>query len=362
VALLCSAAVLHFFLGVSCLIGVPAHATQSLRSPVETPEKTIALRDAILDDALPVVEAIDLHGLAEEASRMRRWLSANKPPFRADESFSRVFDSGTASFRLSPTLARTLRRVEAWHGLGASSDEPVSHEALSRATLSKASVGRIRDLFEESIRRGIRVDGVWRSPEIGGEALIDGDLRLLETVNPGWALVRELAVHASRPSTLRDISRRHAIEMPALDSHHLLRNALARHERNARGSLVEIQRAVDTLVLNSATTFLHTPQEQVRLIASRDWRGVYVGRWHTHGPRQPDGTWTGADPPSFEDMTNAIEAGQYLTLAFQPDGFDLYDASELADARRVDLSLMRVIRHRSREWREHFAYVFASLP
>lgn len=60
------------------------------------------------------------------------------------------------------------------------------------------------------------------------------------------------------------------------------------------------------------------------------------------------------DVPSFEDMQNAVRDGQYLTLAFQPDGFDLYDAEPLADAGRVDLSLLKVIRYRSSSWRSHF--------
>ena len=50
-------------------------------------------------------------------------------------------------------------------------------------------------------------------------------------------------------------------------------------------------------------------------------------------------------------MTNAIEKGQFVTIVFQPDGFDFYDLSPLAEIRRPDLSKARVIRHRSEEWR-----------
>ena len=79
-----------------------------------------------------------------------------------------------------------------------------------------------------------------------------------------------------------------------------------------------------------------------------------MGGWHTHAPHDANGEWVGGDVPSFEDMQNATQYGQYLTLSFQPDGFDLYDAEPLADAKRVDLSLLKVIRYRSPAWREHF--------
>ena len=52
-----------------------------------------------------------------------------------------------------------------------------------------------------------------------------------------------------------------------------------------------------------------------------------MGGWHTHAPHDANGGWVSGDVPSFEDMQNAIQYGQYLTLSFQPDGFDLYDAS-----------------------------------
>jgi hypothetical protein len=79
-----------------------------------------------------------------------------------------------------------------------------------------------------------------------------------------------------------------------------------------------------------------------------------VGSWHTHSPHDAGGKWSGGDVPSFEDMRNAVEYGQFLTLSFQPDGFDLYDAEPLGDAKRVDLKLLKVIRYRSPAWRDHF--------
>ena len=53
-------------------------------------------------------------------------------------------------------------------------------------------------------------------------------------------------------------------------------------------------------------------------------------------------------------MQNAIELGQFLTVVFQPDGFDAYDLSPLARVRRPDLTRARVVSHRSPDWKTHF--------
>jgi hypothetical protein len=60
-------------------------------------------------------------------------------------------------------------------------------------------------------------------------------------------------------------------------------------------------------------------------------------------------------------MQNAARDGQFLTLAFQPDGFDLYDASALGEAGRVDLALLKVTRYRSSVWRRRFERLHATL-
>jgi hypothetical protein len=91
------------------------------------------------------------------------------------------------------------------------------------------------------------------------------------------------------------------------------------------------------------------------------WCGRYVGQWHTHPPKYREGVWSGGDVPSYQDMQNAVQDGQFLTLAFQPDGFDLYDAAAIGAAARIDLSLVKVIRFRSATWRDHFAKLHALL-
>jgi hypothetical protein len=56
-------------------------------------------------------------------------------------------------------------------------------------------------------------------------------------------------------------------------------------------------------------------------------------------------------------MQNAIELGQFLTLVFQPEGFDAYDLSPLARARTTSLARARVVSYRSAAWKLHFESV-----
>ena len=51
----------------------------------------------------------------------------------------------------------------------------------------------------------------------------------------------------------------------------------------------------------------------------------------------------------------ALEKGQFLTVVFQPEGFDVYDLEPLATARQAVLSRARVIKYRSPEWASRFS-------
>jgi len=50
-----------------------------------------------------------------------------------------------------------------------------------------------------------------------------------------------------------------------------------------------------------------------------------------------------------------VEKGQFLTLVFQPDGFDAYDLEPLARTSQPVLSRARVIRYRSPDWARRFS-------
>jgi hypothetical protein len=90
------------------------------------------------------------------------------------------------------------------------------------------------------------------------------------------------------------------------------------------------------------------------MIEATDWRGRYVGFWHIHPPRLRGAEFVSGIEPSLEDMRNAIELGQFLTLVFQPDGFDAYDLSPLARTGVLSLARAQVVSYRSPDWKAHF--------
>ncbi len=313
----------------------------------------VVLREAIRSEALPLIGSSNYQGLGSEARRLSTWMKDRPSPWSLDAAAAMVRDEKGGEQALSPALTLALTRLNQWYGLAATEDNPITHEQLGAAVLAAPSVLRIRGLFEDSIRRSVRVEGQWLTPEAGGEATMGSELNLVESPDPRWQTVQDL-VKVNDPADLARFYDSRVLEMARIDTHGLLRVGLARLRKGHITAAAEVQRAVLTLARNTAPTYSLSPEDQFALIGSRDWSGRYVGRFHTHAPHQKEGRWTSGDLPSFEDMQNAVQAGQFLTLSFQPDGFDLYDAAALADAGRIDLRLLKVIRYRSASWRNHF--------
>jgi hypothetical protein len=315
------------------------------------------LHEAVRREGLPLLIATNHLGLGAEAEKLVAWILKNRGPLTLETARLTTPGNGVGphpSWALSPEMERTLRRLNQWHGLAATEDNPISHQQLRGATLTPESILRIQAHFEEAIRRGVRIGGQWLSPETGGEATIDTELRLVEAQDPRWRTIQELAGVSNDPRAVAALFESRPFEMAQIDNHALLKVAVARFRWGAAGSSDEVRRAVATVAKNAAPTYSLGPEEHLALVTSREWSGRYVGGWHTHAPKEMGGEWVGSDGPSFEDMQNAVQFGQFLTLSFEPDGFDLYDAEPLADAGRVDLSLLKVIRHRSEAWRKHF--------
>lgn len=314
---------------------------------------SVALHDVILSEALPVMGSSNYQGLGTEVRLLSAWMRDRPAPWSLDATTSMVRDKKGRGHAVSAVLAVTLTRLNQWYGLSATEDNPITHEQLRAAVLAAPSVLRIRGLFEDSIRRSVRVDGQWLSPESGGEATLGSELNLVESPDPRWQTVQDL-VKLTDPSDVARFYESRVLDVAEIDAHGLLRVGVARLRKGHITAAAEVQRAVITVARNTASTYSLSPEDQFALIASRNWSGRYVGRFHTHAPHQSNGEWIGSDAPSFEDMQNAVQAGQYLTVSFQPDGFDLYDAAPLADPGRIDLRLLKVIRYRSASWRSHF--------
>ncbi len=118
---------------------------------------------------------------------------------------------------------------------------------------------------------------------------------------------------------------------------------------------------LDKVIAGAVATHFKTwtadPEIQARMIEATDWAGCYVGFWHIHPPRLTGDGFESGIEPSLEDMQNAVELGQFLTIMFQPDGFDAYDLSPLSRTGAASRAQARVVRHRSSEWKVHFVGV-----
>jgi hypothetical protein len=314
----------------------------------------VPLREKVATEDLPLLIATNHLGLGEEAQALVTWIVAHRGPL-ALRAADGLIEAPNGARRISPVLGRTLSRLNQWHGIEVAAEKRITHDQLEAAALAPGSVARIRTVFEQAIRRGVRIGPKWITPETGGEATIDRELRLAEARDPRWGTVQELVKASEDPKAIAAFCENRASELALVDVHGLLKNASARFRLATAGSADELRRALLTVAQNSAPTYSLGEEERLSLVTGEDWQGRYVGGWHTHAPHDANGEWVGGDVPSFEDMQNAVQYGQYLTLSFQPDGFDLYDADALGDAKRVDLKLLKVIRYRSHEWRKHFA-------
>lgn len=234
---------------------------------------------------------------------------------------------------------------------------PISAAELDAAVLSAAGVRDIAALFEETLASSLAVGGSVVTPELGGEATLDGGrLQFIRYPDPLHPLVRRMVELKDDPAALLALLSQSAPGRDVLKKtgglHALLYQMTTRPPTEAQ------HRAMDQVVRGAVATHFKTwtvsPEMQLEMIGQNEWRGRYVGFWHVHPPRQETGAYAPGLEPSMEDMTIAVEKGQFLTIVFQPDGFDLYDLSPLAATRTPALSAARVIRHRSAEWERRF--------
>jgi hypothetical protein len=235
--------------------------------------------------------------------------------------------------------------------------EPITHEELRSAILSSAGVDSIRALFERAIRESLDASGTLVTPELGGEATLDeGKLTLIAYPDPVHPILREMAALRGDPARLL------AFLESTPDGRDVLKTTGGLHAllyQMSSGTPTEAQRELFDRVTGSAIathfkTWRTDPEIQARMIELTEWRGRYVGFWHIHPPRLGgDGFQSGIEP-SLEDMRNAVELGQFLTIVFQPDGFDAYDLAPLSRLGATDLTKARVVGFRSPEWRRSF--------
>lgn len=240
---------------------------------------------------------------------------------------------------------------------------PIGADELRAALLSPSGVESIRALYEKSIADSLLVQNERVTPELGGEATLDqGRLRFVSYPDPVHPIVREMVRLQEEPSKLLAFLQGTADGKDVLSKTGGLHALLYRISTNppTRSQRELLRKLVDSAIETHFKTWSADPEIQQRMIRSTEWRGRYVGFWHIHPPRASASGFAQGIEPSVEDMNNAIALGQFLTLVFQPDGFDAYDLSPLARAPTPDLSRARVVRYRSPDWKSYFEKLTAA--
>ncbi len=248
-------------------------------------------------------------------------------------------------------------RTRQYLGLSkATLEQPITPAELEAAVLSPAGVRDIAALFEKAMAASVRVGGGVVTPELGGEAtLYRGQIRFLEYPDALHPVIRRMLDLRNDPKALLDLL------TGSVEGQQILATTGGLHahlfQMTTKTPTVEQRRVLDQILASAAAVHFKawavTPELQQALIERYDWRGRYVGFWHIHPPGRAGAPVTGFEP-SMEDMNVAMEKGQFLTIVFQPDGFDAYDLEPLATARQAVLSKARVIRYRSPEWARRF--------
>ena len=239
-------------------------------------------------------------------------------------------------------------------------------QQLAEGALSPQGVNAIRRLFEESVLSAMIVQG--ESPvvaEKGGFAEFDGGLIFHE--QPHFAKKGRCAAveRAGSFEGLLELYSLYPEEMLVLDPGAALKRILLNPRIQAERKAAAVTKIVAGLVASSASTYLAPRGDLKKSLREEEWRGRFLGAWHTHPPEYgPNGWAPGEMSPSGNDLSAAAEGLEFL-LVFQADGFDLIDLFALKGAPIHDVSRVRRLPYRSEDWRCRFDAlhrVFGSAP
>ena len=249
-------------------------------------------------------------------------------------------------------------RTQQYLGLAkATLEQPITPAELEAAVLSPAGAAAIAGLFEKAIAAGVVAGGVVVTPELGGEAtLYRGQLRFVEYPDALHPVIRRMLELRTDPQALLDLL------TASVEGQQILAKTGGLHahlfQMTTKPPTDEQRLVLDRILAGAVAVHFKSwtvnPEVQHAVIENNEWRGRYVGFWHIHPPVQAVGGSGQGFEPSMEDMSVAMEKGQFLTIVFQPDGFDVYDLEPLATSRQAVLSKARVIRHRSPDWAKRF--------
>ncbi len=244
---------------------------------------------------------------------------------------------------------------------------PITPQELREAVLSDKGVAAITEIFKQSIAESLVVKGTVVTPELGGEAtLSDKGLDFIQYRDPIHPIVRRLVELTDDPAAMLDLLNESEDGRNILKTTGGLHAHLYQLTQKPPSEVTQSQRALlESIIASTVSIHFKTwsvdPETQTAGIESNEWRGRYVGFWHIHPPRWGRQGLVEGIEPSMGDMTNAVQMGQFITLVFQPEGFDFYDLSPLSQTQQTDISRARVISHRSPEWRRRFEDLFHKL-
>jgi hypothetical protein len=266
----------------------------------------------------------------------------------------------SATFQGQPT-----EKIQEYLALAqATLQNPITPQELREAVLSEKGIAAITEIFKQSIAESLVLKGTVVTPELGGEAtLSDGGLNLIQYRDPIHPSVRRLVELTDDPAALLDLLNESEDGRNILKTTGGLHAHLYQLTQKPPSEVTESQRAVlESIVLSTVSIHFKTwsadPETQSAGIESNEWRGRYVGFWHIHPPRWGRQGLVEGIEPSMADMTNAVQMGQFVTIVFQPEGFDFYDLSLLSLNQQTDISSARVISHRSPGWSREFESLF----
>jgi hypothetical protein len=248
-------------------------------------------------------------------------------------------------------------RTQQYLGLArATLEQPITPAELEAAVLSPAGVAAIAALFEKAIAGSVPFGDGAVTPELGGEAtLYRGQLRFVEYPDPLHPVIRKMFDLRRDPRALLELLTASVPGQQILSTTGGLHAHL--FQMTTKTPTEEQFRVLDGIVAGAVAihfrTWSVTPDVQHAMIEQNEWKGRYVGFWHIHPPVRAVTSTQGFEP-SATDMTVALEKGQFLTIVYQPDGFDVYDLEPLATARQPVLGKARVIRYRSPDWEKRF--------
>lgn len=323
---------------------------------------------AVTDQMLGMIEDQDFRGLGAEAKAVGGWVKGRQHVVMLRDGGGCVLmDAFGASRRLSPGLGSALERLDQYMGATLEAEAyPIRHAELRAAVLSPQGVRSIAAIFERSIADSLALPGSLKVLEVGGEAVLGRDgIALREYPEPNRPLLRQIAQRAADPVQLDALFKQYPEGIKAIDERGILRDTVSRVLRwrgdpaKAELSRDRLALALESVMGEAASGYVFEPANMLEPVAGVDWKGRYIGRWHTHPPYwQESAGWMPSDPgtPSDNDMDIAIHNGQNLTLKFEMDGFDLYDLSPLAGG-KPDASKILKISYRSARWLKHFKAV-----